>query len=160
LGEADCRGLNRDRCGGANVKLRSSKKFPCHDSTQEFKSNTAFGLLYHAVQESLFAGAFFSPLIAMVGSCPPITAPALTIVGAMMMQNVSKIDWKDYTESIPACLILIGIRLSYSIADGLSLGFISYPIIKALSGREVSWLTYLLAIVLLLYFVFVRGRMA
>jgi xanthine/uracil/vitamin C permease (AzgA family) len=96
---------------------------------------------------------FFSPLIAMVGSCPPITAPALTIVGVMMMQNVSKIDWKDYTESIPAFLIIIGIPLSYSIADGLSLGFISYPIIKALSGhgREVSWLTYLLALVLLLY---------
>jgi AGZA family xanthine/uracil permease-like MFS transporter len=104
---------------------------------------------------------FFSPLIAMVGSYPPITAPALTIVGAMMMQNVSKIDWKDYTESIPAFLIIIGIPLSYSIADGLALGFISYPIIKALSGRgrEVGWLTYLLAIVLLLYFVFVRGHM-
>ena len=105
---------------------------------------------------------FFSPLIAMVGSYPPIAAPALTIVGAMMMQNVSKIDWKDYTESIPAFLIIIGIPLSYSIADGLALGFISYPIIKALSGRgrEIRWLTYLLAIVLLLYFVFVRGRMA
>jgi adenine/guanine/hypoxanthine permease len=135
LSEAGCRGLNRDRCGGANAKLRSSKEFPCHDSTQEFESNTAFGLLYHAAQESLFAGAFFSPLIAMVGSCPPITAPALTIVRAMMMQNISKIDWKDYTESIPAFLIIIGIPLSYSIADGLALGFITYPILKALSGR-------------------------
>jgi len=105
---------------------------------------------------------FFSPLIAMVGSYPPIAAPALTIVGAMMMQNVRKIDWKDYTESIPAFLIIIGIPLSYSIADGLALGFISYPIVKACSGRgrEISWLTYLLALVLLLYFVFVRGRMA
>jgi adenine/guanine/hypoxanthine permease len=104
---------------------------------------------------------FFSPLIAMVGNYPPITAPALTIVGAMMMQNVSKIDWKNYTESIPAFLIIIGIPLSYSIADGLALGFISYRIIKALSGRggEISWLTYLLGIVLLLYFVFVRGQM-
>src|SRR5437667_1721818 len=63
----------------------------------------------------LFA-LFFSPLIAMIGGYPPITAPALTIVGAMMMQNVAKIDWKDYTESIPAFLIIIGIPLSYSIA--------------------------------------------
>jgi AGZA family xanthine/uracil permease-like MFS transporter len=104
---------------------------------------------------------FFSPLIAMAGGYPPITAPALVIVGAMMMQNVSKIHWKDYTESIPAFLIIIGIPLSYSIADGLALGFISYPIIKALSdrGREISWLTYLLGIVLLLYFVLVRGQM-
>jgi len=104
---------------------------------------------------------FFSPLIAMIGAYPPITAPALPIVGAMMMQNVAKIEWKDYTESIPAFLIVIGIPLSYSIADGLALGFISDAIVKACSGRhrEISWLTYLLAIVLVLYFVFVRSRM-
>ena len=79
-----------------------------------------------------------------------------------MMQNVAKIDWRDYTESIPAFLIIIGIRLSYSIADGLALGFISYAIIKAFSGRgrEISWLTYILAIVLASYFVFVRSRMS
>src|SRR6266850_1410745 len=73
---------------------------------------------------------FFTPLIAMVGSYPPITAPALVIVGAMMIQNVAKIDWKDYSESVPAFLTMIGIPLSFSIADGLALGFISYPIIK------------------------------
>jgi AGZA family xanthine/uracil permease-like MFS transporter len=83
------------------------------------------------------------------------------IVGAMMIQNVTKIDWKDYTESIPTFLIIIGIPFSYSIADGLALGFISSPIIKALSGRgrEINWLTYVLAIVLVLYFVFVRSKM-
>ena len=64
------------------------------------------------------------------------TAPALTIVGAIVMQNVAKVGWKDYTESIPAFLIIIGIPLSYSIADGLALGFISYAIIKAFSGRS------------------------
>ena len=67
----------------------------------------------------------------------------------------------DYTESIPAFLIIIGIPLTYSIADGLALGFIGYAIIKAFSGRsrEISWITYVLAIVLVLYFVFVRSRM-
>src|SRR5207244_12119014 len=100
------------------------------------------------------------PMCALIGAYPPITGPALTIVGAMMMQNVANIEWKDYTESIPAFLIIIGIPLSYSIADGLGLGFISYAIIKAFSGRgrEISWLTYILAVVLLLYFVFVRSR--
>jgi AGZA family xanthine/uracil permease-like MFS transporter len=104
---------------------------------------------------------FFSPLIAMVGSYPPITAPALVIVGAMMAQNAARIDWKDYTESVPAFLTLIGIPLSYSIADGLALGFISYPVIKLFSGRgrEAGWLTYLLAVVLVLYFIFVRSKM-
>jgi AGZA family xanthine/uracil permease-like MFS transporter len=95
-----------------------------------------------------------------VGSYPPITAPALVIVGAMMIHNVGKIEWKDYTESIPAFLTMIGIPLSYSISDGLALGFISYPIVKFLSGRgrEAGWLTYVLAAVLVLYFVFVRSQ--
>src|ERR1051325_10106237 len=105
---------------------------------------------------------FFTPIIEMVGSYPPVTAPALTIVGAMMMQNVTKIEWQNYTESIPAFLIVVGIPFSYSIADGVALGFISYAVVKAFSGRarEIGWLTYLLAIVLVLYFVFVRSRIA
>ncbi len=119
------------------------------------------GLTGLVVAALFLLALFFSPLIAMVGSYPPITAPALVIVGAMMIQNVSKINWKDYSESIPAFLTLIGIPLSYSIADGLALGFISYPIVKFCSrrGREIGWLTYALAGVLLLYFIFVRSRM-
>jgi AGZA family xanthine/uracil permease-like MFS transporter len=119
------------------------------------------GLTGLVVAALFLIALFFSPLIAMIGAYPPITAPALTIVGAMMMQNVAKIEWKDYTESIPAFLIIVGIPFSYSIADGLALGFISYAVVKAFSGRgrEISWLTYLLAIVLVLYFVFVRSRM-
>ena len=119
------------------------------------------GLTGFVVAGLFLLALFFSPIIAMVGSYPPITAPALVIVGAMMLQNVSKIDWRDHTEAIPAFLILIGIPLSYSIADGLALGFISYPLIKVCSGRgrEISWLTCVLAALLALYFVFVRSRM-
>jgi adenine/guanine/hypoxanthine permease len=104
---------------------------------------------------------FFSPIIAMVGSYPPITAPALVIVGAMMIQNVTKVNWQDYSEGIPAFLTLVGIPFSYSIADGLALGLISYPIIKLFSGkgREVGWLTYVLAVVLAAYFLVLRSRM-
>ena len=114
-----------------------------------------------AVAALFLLALFFSPVIAMIGSYPPITAPALVIVGAMMVQNIGKIVWSDHTESVPAFLTLIGIPLSYSIADGLALGFISYPLIKLFSGRgrEVAWLTYLLAAVLLAYFVHVRSRM-
>ena len=58
-------------------------------------------------------------------------------------------------------LTMIGIPLSYFIADGLALGFISYPIVKFFSGRrrEVRWLTYVLAIALVAYFIFVRAKM-
>jgi adenine/guanine/hypoxanthine permease len=88
---------------------------------------------------------FFSPLVRMVADYPPITAPALVVVGAMMIRNVVKIDWADFTECFPAFLVIIGIPLSYSIADGIAWSFIAYPLIKLLGGRgrEVSWITYL-----------------
>jgi AGZA family xanthine/uracil permease-like MFS transporter len=119
------------------------------------------GLTALVVAGLFLLALFFSPIIAMVGSYPPITAPALVVVGAMMMQSVAKIDWKDYSESIPAFLTLLGIPLSYSIADGLALGFISYPLVKLFSGRgnALGWLTYVLALVLLAYFLFVRSRL-
>jgi len=119
------------------------------------------GLTSLVVAALFLLALFFSPIIAMVGSYPPITAPALVIVGAMMAQNVGKIDWRDRTESVPAFLTMIGIPLSYSIADGLALGFISYPIIKFFSGRgrESGWLTYVLAAVLVLYFICIRSTM-
>ena len=103
----------------------------------------------------------FSPLVATVGRYMPITAPALVIVGAMMMRNVTKIDWDDFSETIPAFLTIIGIPLFYSIADGLALGLVAYPIVKLLAGRgrEVRWLAFVLAALLIVYFVFVRSRL-
>jgi AGZA family xanthine/uracil permease-like MFS transporter len=103
----------------------------------------------------------FSPVVISIGRYLPVTAPALVIVGAMMMQNVSKIDWEDHSEGIPAFLTIVGIPLFYSIADGLALGFVCYPIVKLLGGRgrEVKWLMYVIAALLVLYFLFVRARL-
>jgi AGZA family xanthine/uracil permease-like MFS transporter len=104
---------------------------------------------------------FFAPVIGMVGSYPPITAPALVLVGAMMARSVVEIPWRDYTEAIPAFLVILGIPLTHSIADGLSLGLIAYPVLKLLAGRgrELGWITVALAVVLLAYFVLVRSRL-
>jgi AGZA family xanthine/uracil permease-like MFS transporter len=101
---------------------------------------------------------FFSPIINMIGSYPPITAPALIVVGSMMMRNILKIDWDNYAECMPTFLVILGIPLTYSIADGLALGFIAYPIIKLLAGqgRDVKWLMYVMAVILVVYFIFVR----
>lgn len=103
---------------------------------------------------------FFSPVVRMVGSYAPITAPALVIVGCMMMQNALHIAWRDYSESIPAFLVMIGIPLTYSIADGLALGFICYPVIKILGGkrRETGWTSIITGILLLLYMIFLRPK--
>ncbi len=101
---------------------------------------------------------FFSPIVGMVGSYAPVTAPALLLVGAMMLQNVRSIALDDFSESVPAFVIILGIPLSYSIADGIALGFIAYPVIKLLSGRwrEVSPILYGLGLLLILYFLFLR----
>jgi adenine/guanine/hypoxanthine permease len=102
---------------------------------------------------------FFSPLIAMVGSYPPVTAPALVLVGAMMLRSVAHIDWQDGSEALPAFLVIVGIPFSFSIGDGLALGFMSYPVIKVLAGRarQLSWVWHVLGVLLLLYFLFVRS---
>jgi AGZA family xanthine/uracil permease-like MFS transporter len=115
-----------------------------------------------------FVALFFSPLIKMIGGgyeaakgviLYPVTSPALIIVGSMMLHSVTKIDWKDYTESIPAFLVIIMMPLSFSIATGIAVGFISYSAIKLFTGRrkEVHWLVYLLAALFLLRFVYLKA---
>jgi AGZA family xanthine/uracil permease-like MFS transporter len=108
----------------------------------------------------LFLAALpFLPLVAMIGSYPPITAPALVLVGALMLRAVVDIDWDDATEGLPAFLTLVGIPFTYSIADGIALGLIAYPILKVAAGRghEAGWVSRLLGIILIAYFVLVRS---
>jgi AGZA family xanthine/uracil permease-like MFS transporter len=118
------------------------------------------GLTALVVAGCFVAALMLAPVIAMIGSLPAVTAPALVIVGAMMIRNVVHITWSDYSESIPAFLTIVGIPLCFNIGDGLALGFIAYPIIKLLSGRwrQVSWLMAILALVLIAYFLFIRTR--
>ncbi|MCK4408625.1 MAG: NCS2 family permease, partial [Candidatus Eisenbacteria sp.] len=112
------------------------------------------------------AALFFSPLAQMFGGgfeiapgifLHPVTAPALVIVGCMMMKCITKIDWDDYSEAIPAFLTLIIMPLTSSIAHGLAIGFISYPLLKAFSGRarDVHWLVYLLAALFVLRYILI-----
>jgi len=72
------------------------------------------------------------------------------------MQVVTRIEWADATEAVPAFLIMIGIPLTYSIANGFAFGFIAYPAIKLLTGRgrEVKPLLYVLAVLFTLYYIF------
>ncbi|KPJ88892.1 MAG: hypothetical protein AMS18_13020 [Gemmatimonas sp. SG8_17] len=113
------------------------------------------GLTAVTVAVLFVAALFFYPVIAMVGSYPPITAAALVLVGTLMARNVTKIAWSDSSEAVPAFLTLLGIPLTNSVADGLALGLVAYPVIKALSGRrhQVSWTMWALAALLLGYFV-------
>jgi AGZA family xanthine/uracil permease-like MFS transporter len=119
------------------------------------------GLTAVTVAALFLVALFFSPIVQMLGGYPPITAPALVLVGGMMLRNVRHLAWDDYTELLPSFLVLLGIPLSYSIADGLALGFIAYPLLKALGGRvrEVRWMSWFLAALLVAYFVLVRSHL-
>ena len=66
----------------------------------------------------------------------PIVAPALVLVGVMMMESVRHIRWDDYTESIPAFLTLVTMPLAVSITDGIAFGFISSALLKVATGRS------------------------
>ena len=76
-----------------------------------------------------------------------------------MLRAAVSIDWEDSTEAVPAFLTLIGMPLTFSIANGLALGFISYPLIKLVAGRggEVGLLAYALAALFVLRYVFLGG---
>lgn len=116
------------------------------------------GLTAVVVAMLFLLAPFFFPLVKMIGTYPPATAPALVIVGALMIRNVSKFEWENFAEVLPAFVVMVGIPLTYSIADGLALGFLTYPVIKLCSGqgRSVHWLMYLLAVVLAGYLVLIR----
>ncbi|MDD5116759.1 MAG: NCS2 family permease [Candidatus Omnitrophica bacterium] len=111
---------------------------------------------------------FFTPLIKMIGGgCQgvdgsilrPVTAPALIVIGSMMMHSITKIDWKDYSESIPAFLVILIMPFTFSIATGIAFGFISFAALKLFTGRgrSVSWLVYCLAALFVLRFIYLKA---
>lgn len=102
----------------------------------------------------LFA-LFFSPLIVMFTS--EVTAPALIIVGALMASNLAKVDWAKFEVAVPAFLVILMMPLTYSIATGIAVGFIFYPITMMMAGKkkDVHPIMYALMILFILYFIFI-----
>ena len=89
----------------------------------------------------------------------PTLAPALILVGAMMLKALRELQWDDPTEYIPAFLTLVGIPLTFSIASGIALGFISYAVAKLATGRarECPVLTYIFAALFVVQFIVTQG---
>jgi AGZA family xanthine/uracil permease-like MFS transporter len=101
----------------------------------------------------LFAVALFvAPLAGVIP--PAATAPALIIVGSMMMTTVTEIAWHDPEIAIPAFLTMLAIPLTFSIANGLAFGFCAYTFLKIARGRfrEIGWMVYLLTALFLVRF--------
>ncbi|MFA8433976.1 MAG: NCS2 family permease [Marinifilaceae bacterium] len=94
----------------------------------------------------------FAPVFVMIPGAA--TAPALVIVGLFMMSPIMKINLNDFTEAIPAFLTIIMMPLTFSIADGIVFGMLSFVILKLLTGRykEVTWVMYVIAALFLIKF--------
>ena len=97
---------------------------------------------------------FFAPLVQAIPTAA--TAPALVLVGAMMMGALAEIDWAEPADAIPAFLTVIMVPLTYSIANGLAFGITSHAVLKLVKGqaRPSDWLVYVLAALCVARFIY------
>jgi AGZA family xanthine/uracil permease-like MFS transporter len=100
----------------------------------------------------LAASLLFTPLVGMVSQAGAVTAPALILVGTLMMRAAREIDWSDATEAAPAFFTAILMPLTFNISHGLAAGIVVYVVVKlaARRAREVHWLMIVLALLAVL----------
>lgn len=130
-------------------------------STTSFVESTAgvaaggrTGLMAVTVGVLFLLSIFFAPLAGMIPAYA--TAGAIFYVSVLMLYTLKDIDWEDLTEAAPVAVVLLMTPLTYSIADGISLGFITYTVVKVLTGKfnQVSVAVWALTIILLAKIVF------
>jgi AGZA family xanthine/uracil permease-like MFS transporter len=100
---------------------------------------------------------FCSPLATAIPAYA--TAPALILVGALMTESIGRVEWSEFTEAIPAFVTLLATPLTFSIANGLGLGLISYTLVKVAAGkyREVSVVIWILTALFILRYVYLAA---
>ncbi|MBU0754271.1 MAG: NCS2 family permease [Planctomycetes bacterium] len=118
------------------------------------------------VTTALFLSAlFFSPLVRMISggvslengrTLYPVLAPVLIMVGFLMMRNVIHIAWTDLTEGFPAFLCICLMMFTFSITEGIAIGFVTTSVLKLFSGRlrDTSWVIHLMSVLFLLRYLF------
>ena len=138
----------------AGAALGTSSTTPYIESASGVAAGGRTGLTAVTVGVLMLACLWFSPLAQAV---PPFaTAPALLYIGVQMMRSATEIDWADITEAAPAFLTIAFMPFSYSIADGIAMGFVSYAAIKLLCRRrrDVPPMVWLVAVAWLAKFWF------
>jgi len=123
------------------------------ESTAGIAEGGRTGLTTFVVGILFIISIFFGGIVGIVP--PEATAPALIIVGVLMMESIKKIDFDDFTEAVPAFFTIAMMPFTYSIANGIATGIIFYPIMKVTTGRhkEVHPIIYILAILFVIRFV-------
>lgn len=130
------------------------------ESTSGVAAGGRSGLTAMVVALLFLISLFLSPLVSAISSLPAITAPALIIVGSFMMEGLAKINWKSFDEAFPTFAVILAMPLTGSIATGISLGFITYPVIKLVSGKgkEVHPIIYIFGVIFLIQMIFFPGH--
>lgn len=115
------------------------------ESSAGIASGGRTGLTVIVVALLFLSCLFFSPLATSIPFFA--TSPALIVIGTLMLSEIRHIKWEDLTEMLPALFIVMTIPLSYSIATGIAMGFMLYPLLKLFTGRslELHWITWLFA---------------
>ncbi len=115
------------------------------------------GLSNVAVAALFMMAAFCSPLATAIPAYA--TAPALILVGVLMTQSIAQIAWQEFSEAVPAFITMLATPLTFSIATGLSLGLISFTVVKIASGklREVNALVWILTVLFVLRYVYLAS---
>ncbi|MPW45021.1 NCS2 family permease [Acinetobacter guerrae] len=132
----------------AGAALGTSSTTPYIESASGVAAGGRTGLTAVVVACLFLACLFLAPLAQSVPGFA--TAPALLFVGVLMIQGITNIDWEDITEAVPAFLTIVFMPFAYSIADGIAMGFISYALIKLLTGKAKT-VPYMVWIVALLW---------
>jgi adenine/guanine/hypoxanthine permease len=98
------------------------------------------------------AAMFFTPLTQVVPL--EVAGAALVVVGTLMVSQIKDIDWTDFSVGLPVFVTIVVMPLTYSIANGIGVGFISWVIVRSLAGktRHISPLMWIVAVGFLLYF--------
>ena len=111
------------------------------------------GLTAMTVAVLFLLSLFLSPIFMAIPAFA--TAPALVIVGFLMLTSVAGIDFNDFSESIPAYITIIAMPFCYSISEGISFGVISYVVVNVLTGgqKKISPLMYILAVIFVLKYI-------
>ncbi|AFM41038.1 permease [Desulfosporosinus acidiphilus SJ4] len=127
------------------------------ESTAGVAEGGKSGLTAVTVAVLFIFSIIFAPLVGLIPG--QATAPVLIIVGVLMMSEVVHINFEDFTEAFPAFITIVMMPLTYSIAQGLAFGFMSYTIIKLVTGRhkENNAVTYILTILFIVHFVLGGG---
>ncbi|ASF38612.1 NCS2 family permease [Halobacillus halophilus] len=118
------------------------------------------GLTTVVVAGLFLLSMFFAPLVGAVSGLPAITAPVLIIVGCFMMEGLAKVNWTSFDDAFPAFIIILTMPLTSSIATGIALGFITYPVLKLVmgKGKQVHWILYVFAVIFILQMTFFPGH--